>query len=1019
MAYNAPKSLVLPNGATVELSLSNPLFADFERMPATFEQFITDPYYLGKSWKDPFPAWRALGNQMFPLPLHSPYNALVLLGATGIGKALPNYQGVLTPAGYVPIGNIKVGDLVASNDGKFYPVTGVFPQGKQPVYEIEFNYGIKVRASDEHIWTISRDYGKTYHDETTAEIIEKGYKYINRTTGWAQHQVELPSVSALELPEKNLPLDPYLLGALLGDGSLGDAGKPSGGIGFSTADQFILDKLNSILKRDWDMELVHQAFYDYRVRFIGSRAGRNLFAKGKLTPLKQALINLKVDATSNKKHVPEEYLFAEFKQRKALLDALVDTDGTVNQNGVVEFTTVSEQLSKDVKFLAETLGLRVRVVYTHTNFYMCNGVKKPAQPVYFLTFYGDLVLGLLPRKVQKQINRNKLRKVARIHNIKYIEDEECTCISVAAPSKLFLTEHGIPTHNTSFATNMVASYFLHIILCLKNPHTYFDLEEQKNIVFAFLNIVTKSIAYKNAWGMFHRALLKSDFFMEYGYKTLGNKPEWVCDKKPVELLYGSTADHVIGLDIIFAFLDEISFSRNQDIQRQMEKAKEVFDAALERIQSRFTKFGGIFDGLIVMASSKRTDQAFAEVYAKELASGKGGRKVIVFDKPRWEVLPKGTYSGKVFPVAIGDKLRPSEIIKDEDVVTYRSSGYRVIYPPIETYDEFARDMTKALTNIAGESVNAAGTFIAGEYVAKCLSKTTQNPFLLSLIYCGTKDKEVYQQYFDMSKVSPEDLAKPLYIHLDASLGKDGNSISGGNIAYAQDQLNEATGMVQPELHFKQVFKVKIRAPKGDQTMLRKNEQFIFWLVQQGFRIAMVTSDQFQSVQFGQDLAAGGVPYRYQSIDKVQDGINQPYSVLRNAIYEGRIALLDDDDQTDELIHLIRYPDGRVDKPRGGQDDAAQTLCGWVYAASLNKEHFIHTHAVLEATMLGSSRAEQLFLETDIAPGAAINGAAFLTEFGAYRTEAQSGLRDSFDKLFPKKKGASDSSGGTPSPFNFF
>lgn len=104
---------------------------------------------------------------------------------------------------------------------------------------------------------------------------------------------------------------------------------------------------------------------------------------------------------------------------------------------------------------------------------------------------------------------------------------------------------------TSASVNMIAAYFLHVVLCLRDPHSYFALEEQKNIVFAFLNIVTKTIAYKNAWGMFHKALLQSDFFMEYGYKTQGNKPEWVCNKKPVELLYGSTADHVIGLDILF------------------------------------------------------------------------------------------------------------------------------------------------------------------------------------------------------------------------------------------------------------------------------------------------------------------------------------------------------------------------------------------------------------------------------------------------------------------------------------
>lgn len=571
---------------------------------------------------------------------------------------------------------------------------------------------------------------------------------------------------------------------------------------------------------------------------------------------------------------------------------------------------------------------------------------------------------------------------------------------------------------TSAAINMIMAYFLHVVLCLRNPQEYFDLEEQKKIVFAVINIVTKAMAYRNAWGMLHKALLQSPFFMEYGEKSGDKRPEWFCTKKPVDLLYGSTADQVVGLDVLCAFIDEASFARNQSIQRQMEKAKEVFNAVLERIQSRFTKFGGIFDGLLIFASSKRTDQAFAEVYANQLLEGKNGHKVYVVDKPRWEVLPKGTYSGKTFPLAIGDKLRPSEIILEKDVDKYVASGYRIIYPPIETYDEFKRDMLSALTNIAGESVNSAGTYFAGEYIAKCIDATLVNPFNQGCLEIGSKDLEQYWQYFDMSKVSPEDLAQPWYIHIDASLGQDGNSISGGVISYAQNQLDVKTGAVFPELHYKQIFKVKVRAPKGDRTMLQKNEKFIFWLVQQGVKIAVVTSDQYQSVSMGQNLVAGGINYRYQSIDRVTNGINKQYEVLRNVIYEGRIRLLADQDQTDELLHLVRYPDGRVDKSQGNSDDAAQVLCGWVYSASLNKEQFVLSHTVLEATMLGSTGVENKQTLEEILPPEEIFADLFRTEIGAYKTQSVTGLRSAFDIASKNKQDDKEKNKGV-SPFNFF
>lgn len=137
-------------------------------------------------------------------------NNVLIFGESGWGKALPNYQGVLTPNGYISIGEIRVGDLVASNDGKFYPVLGVYPQGKKPVYEITFNYGIKTRCSDEHIWTISRDDGETYHNETLNEIMKRGYKSVDRETGLTRHTVSLPLVEPIEYPGKELPIDPNL-----------------------------------------------------------------------------------------------------------------------------------------------------------------------------------------------------------------------------------------------------------------------------------------------------------------------------------------------------------------------------------------------------------------------------------------------------------------------------------------------------------------------------------------------------------------------------------------------------------------------------------------------------------------------------------------------------------------------------------------------------------------------------------------------------------------------------------------
>lgn len=123
-------------------------------------------------------------------------------------------------------------------------------------------------------------------------------------------------------------------------------------------------------------------------------------------------------------------------------------------------------------------------------------------------------------------------------------------LPMRSPYHTILLEGGTGLGKTSFAVNMVIAYYLYIVLCLKNPHDYFDLADQKKIYFVFLNIVTKTMAYKNAWGMLHKALLSSPWFMKHGASTEGRMPEWYCTDKDVALQFGSSPNDVIGLDIL-------------------------------------------------------------------------------------------------------------------------------------------------------------------------------------------------------------------------------------------------------------------------------------------------------------------------------------------------------------------------------------------------------------------------------------------------------------------------------------
>lgn len=92
---------------------------------------------------------------------------MVFYGSPGTGKAQPLYSLVLTPKGFVRMGDIHEGDTVIAASGKEATVIGVFPQGVKPVYEVTLEDGRKCRCSDEHLWTVRLN---GHYEYTTAEL---------------------------------------------------------------------------------------------------------------------------------------------------------------------------------------------------------------------------------------------------------------------------------------------------------------------------------------------------------------------------------------------------------------------------------------------------------------------------------------------------------------------------------------------------------------------------------------------------------------------------------------------------------------------------------------------------------------------------------------------------------------------------------------------------------------------------------------------------------------------------------
>jgi phosphate starvation-inducible PhoH-like protein len=363
------------------------------------------------------------------------------------GRAMPLDTPVLTPDGFRPIGTLTVGDLVIGSDGKPTPVIGVYPQGEKDIYRLTAQDGASTLASGDHLWAVAtrddRRRGKPLRVLTTREMI--GNLRANH-----YHRYELPLHSApVRFPYREVPMDPYALGLLLGDGCLTGTTTPS----LATGDPELAYELKRLLP---GTEVRPVGGPNYHLSQITS-PGDVITLEN---PVTGAARQLGLHGTrSTTKFVPDLYLYNSHKVRLAVLQGLLDTDGGPvtqrNRTCRVQYTTTSPRLRDDVIFLVRSLG---GIAYYRT---------RPAEgrapglangrPVYHRhdAHIVDIRLpeGVEPFRLSRKRDTYNAaggggRPMRYIESIEPAGTAEAVCIAVAAADSLYTTEDFLLTHNT-------------------------------------------------------------------------------------------------------------------------------------------------------------------------------------------------------------------------------------------------------------------------------------------------------------------------------------------------------------------------------------------------------------------------------------------------------------------------------------------------------------------------------------------------------------------------------------------
>jgi superfamily II DNA or RNA helicase len=354
------------------------------------------------------------------------HTGVLLADDLGLGKQQPVDSLVLTPTGWREIGRLRVGDKVIGSDGRATRVVGVFPQGVKQNFRVTMSDGSSTEAGDEHLWTVAYwKGGRTFTTltMTTEEIREK----IHR-----RYQIPMLSAPVCFEDQGQLPIPPYLLGQLLANGAL-------------------THSTPSLTVHTVDWPEIRSRLEKERAP-LGSVQVYGNAARVSLLGLAKHLRELELAVLSGAKRIPEQYQRASIKDRCALLQGLMDGDGSVSKtrNRIIYHSTCSV-LAESVRELVENLGgiASVRAYDRHDE-------DKPIEYQVRIRTPFDIKPFSTKRKASR-VTADRRPPTRTIVSIKPTRRVRSVCIKVAASDQLYVTEHAILTHNTSQAIRSIGA----------------------------------------------------------------------------------------------------------------------------------------------------------------------------------------------------------------------------------------------------------------------------------------------------------------------------------------------------------------------------------------------------------------------------------------------------------------------------------------------------------------------------------------------------------------------------------
>jgi hypothetical protein len=387
------------------------------------------------------------------------YKHCAILKKRQIASEQPHSEPVLGEYGWTTMGDIKINDKLWNPDGTLTTVIAKSNNGLSDVYEFVFHDGRKTRCGIEHNWEVYDRNEKKQTVLNTKQLLEKGLNSCNTfdkktNKDYTTYRFAIPLNKCLDYTQnEELPISPYVLGCILGDGSISHT------VYICGKDKEIFDEISKELGEDYELRETSGMRRTICIKNKFNKTHTDQYENGRFgcNPLLRELCNLGVKVNDKGvKHIPEVYMKASKENRIALIQGLMDTDGFVNSNGNdVHFTNTNKTLIDDFTEVARSLGLKV-LISTKTSkdgsiFYRARISGLINIPLFRLTRKRERIA------LRKNKNTHDLVPLVAINKLDY--QEESSCIIVDNPNRLYITKDFIVTHNSYFHSAQLINRF--------------------------------------------------------------------------------------------------------------------------------------------------------------------------------------------------------------------------------------------------------------------------------------------------------------------------------------------------------------------------------------------------------------------------------------------------------------------------------------------------------------------------------------------------------------------------------